>query len=150
MVIGNTEGSYGNSVEHLLSKSDNRILRFASQPYLDLARFYQVADLSVFPRQCSLSFFEVQSCGLPVVFENNEVNAQRAQFRNALVFAPDNPEDFRQKMTACVDMPDDEFSAMKINARKYIVDNYDYLHIAQQFTDVLEQEVRRFIHSRGH
>src|SRR5699024_1833755 len=62
LVVGNTSGSYGAEVETLFQTSKNRVLRFPTQRYADLAPFYQAADLAVFPRQCSLSFYDVQAC----------------------------------------------------------------------------------------
>jgi hypothetical protein len=148
LIIGNTIGDYGKSVEEIFSKSQNKIFRFPTQSFFDLAKFYQTSDLAVFPRQCSLSFFEVQSSGLPVLFEDNEVNIQRAQFGNGLLFNPADINDFRSKLIRCADMRNEDYSAIRTNARKYILDNYDYVPVSHKFNEVLEKEALRFKRER--
>jgi len=59
LVVGNSPDSeYGNLVEDTFRRSENRVIRFPTQKYTELPRFYQVADLAVFPKQCSLSFYD--------------------------------------------------------------------------------------------
>lgn len=149
VIIGTVADEYGKTVEEIFSKSQNRIIRFPTQAYPDLSSFYQAADLALFPRQCSMSFFEVQSCGVPVVFEDNEINIDRARYGNGFTFRSGDKEDFRSKIRLCADMDMQEFNIMKSNARKYIIDTYDYLPIAQKFTDILEAEVLRFKKKKG-
>jgi glycosyltransferase involved in cell wall biosynthesis len=143
IIIGNTEGDYGKMVEEELSNSKNRIIRLPTQRYFDLAYFYQSADLAVFPKQCSMSFFEVQSCGLPVLFEENEINSQRAQFNNAITFKPGDIDDFRDKLISLIDMPSEQYRLLKENSRKYILENFDFVSIAKRFTEVLHSAVQQ-------
>jgi len=144
IIVGNTIGEYGKEVDKILSDSENEIKRFPTQKYWDLKEFYQGADLSVFPQQCSLSFFEVQSCGLPVVFENNEINMQRSKYGNALTFISEDVNDFRKKIIECADMQQENFNSMKIASRKYVCDNYNFVPIAQKFTDIMIAEAEKF------
>jgi hypothetical protein len=44
-------------------------------------------------------------------------------------------------------MQKEEFEIYKQNARKNIVDNYNFVPIAQQFTDVMVEEYEKF-HSK--
>lgn len=142
LIVGSTDGEYGENVEKTFALSENRILRFPTQTYLNLAEFYQSADIAIFPKQCSLSFFEVQSCGLPVVFEENEINSSRID-DNGFTFIPEDCKDFRDKMMQFVDMDSSKFQYMKNKSRKYILDNYNYLPIAQEFTNIMVNEVMR-------
>lgn len=142
LIVGSTDGEYGENVEKTFTSSKNRILRFPTQTYLNLAEFYQVADIAIFPKQCSLSFFEVQSCGLPVVFENNEINSSRID-DNGFTFITDDSKDFRNKIMQFIDMESSRYKEMKNKARKYILDNYDYLPIAQEFTNIMMNESKR-------
>jgi len=148
LLVGNTIGPYGAAVEATLEHSENAIRRFPTQAYLDLLPFYQGADLALFPRQCSMSFFEAQACGLPVLFENNEVNLQRSRFGNAMLFEPGDVADFREQLARAEAMAAGDFAAMGAAARRLIVENYDYVPIAQKFTDILEESARRFQGSR--
>jgi glycosyltransferase involved in cell wall biosynthesis len=144
IIVGNTAGDYGKEVEELLEMSKNKILRFPTQTYLNLREFYQAADLAVYPKQCSMSFFEAQSCELPVLFEDNEINSQRSQFGNAMVFKEGNMEDFRAKIIQCAEMDKTEYRKMQDAARKYICDNYDFVPIAQRFSDIMIKEAEKF------
>lgn len=144
VIIGNTDGDYGRQVEETFKASENRIVRLPTQRYFDLAYYYQSVDLAMYPRQCSLSFFEAQSCGLPILFEVNEINTQRASHGNAVTFTPNSVEDYRAKLLALADMPADEFGKMRQNARKFILDNYDFVPVARKYTEVLAKAVQQF------
>lgn len=137
VVVGNTAGEYGAQVEKTFAASNNRIIRLPTQRYYDLAQFYQGSDLALFPRQCSVSFFEAQSCGLPVLFEENEINQQRKAYGNATTFNPGDIADFRGKLLSLCQMANAEYAGMGTSARRYVVDNYNYVPIAQKFTDIL-------------
>jgi glycosyltransferase involved in cell wall biosynthesis len=139
LVIGNGDGEYGAEVEKILARSENKLVRLPTQRYFDLAQFYQAADLAVFPKQCSMSFFEAQSCGLPVLFEENEINNQRASSDNGFLFEPGNAESFRAQMTRLAGMPESEYAVFRNNARNSVLANYDYVPIARRFTAVLER-----------
>ena len=139
LVVGNSVGEYGADVERRFADSENPIKRFPTQRYFDLAGFYQAADLVVFPRQCSMSFFEAQSCGCPILFEANEINSQRARFGNAVTFAAGDLADFRRKLQEMIALPQQEFADYRANARTFVLDNYDYVPISRQFTAVLER-----------
>jgi glycosyltransferase involved in cell wall biosynthesis len=141
MVIGNTDGGYGEKVEEAFRRCANKLVRLPTQRYFDLASFYQAANLAVFPKQCSLSFFEAQSCGVPVLFEGNEINSQRADSENAFIFAPGNVVDFRRKIMWLASLPLNRLSEISANARNYVLRNYDYVPISRRFTDVLQRAV---------
>lgn len=144
VVVGKTGADeYGRQVEDTLARSENRILRFGTQNYRDLAKFYQIADLAVFAKQCSLSFFDVQSTGLPVVMEDSQINIDRVQQGNGFVFQAGDPEDFAEKIQECIDMPKSEYARMRARCRENILNSFDYNKIAQQYTDILIAEMKR-------
>jgi len=144
LLVGNMNGEYGRKVDELFKNSENRIIRFPTQKYTDLARFYQAADLSVFPRQCALSFYDAQACGLPVISEDNSVNIDRLKNNNGFNFKAGDVSDFRSKILQCVEMPEPEFRQLGRNACKFVRDNYDYKEIAKKYTEILTQEYERF------
>jgi glycosyltransferase involved in cell wall biosynthesis len=145
IVIGTPPNSkYGQEVEQILKESENDILIFPTQTYAGLAKFYQMADIAVFPKQCSMSYYEVQSTSLPVVLEENEINIDRASNKKGIIFEPGSIEDFRKAILTFGNMDNDEFETYKTNARLNILENYDYVPIAQKFTDVMINEYNRF------
>lgn len=145
IIIGNApKDEYGDEVNKILAESENDIIRYPTQTYFDLAKFYQAADLAIFPRQCSMSYFEVQSCELPVVLEENEINISRASDKKGLIFAEESMDGLREAIRQFGNMPQEEFDIYKQNARKNIVDNYNFVPIAQQFTDIMINEYNKF------
>ncbi|MGE7689364.1 glycosyltransferase family 4 protein [Lysinibacillus sp. NPDC097214] len=144
VVVGNASGEYGNEVEELFRKSDNRVIRFPTQKYTDLPKFYQMADLCLFPKQCSLSFYDAQSCGLPVIAENNNVNIDRLSHNNGFTFKTDDMEDFRDNVLKFIKLSDEEYKVISNNAYKFVKDNYDYEELTKQYNDILLNEYEKF------
>lgn len=144
VIVGNSTGEYGAKLEECLRTSQNRILRFPTQRYVDLAPFFQSADLVVFPKQCSLSFYDVQACGVPVLSENNNINIDRCSHENGFIFETGNKADFRAKIIDCINMPSSEYKKIKINAYNYITENYNYSDKAREYITEIEDSLRRF------
>ncbi|WP_395803320.1 glycosyltransferase family 4 protein [Daejeonella sp.] len=145
IIIGtNSKDEYGLNVEKILDKSENKIIRFPTQTYFDLASFYQCADIAVFPKQCSMSYYEVQSCGLPVVLEENEINIDRVSNKKGFLFSENNEEEFRNAIIKFGNMQIDEFNLFQKNSRNNILQNYDYSSIAKEFSKVMINEYNRF------
>ena len=143
--IGNDE--YGQEVDCLLKKSENRIIRFTTQKYSDLPKFYQSADVSIFAKQCSLSFYDAQGCGLPVISEGNNINIDRNSHGNGLCFSPGSVEDFRIKIQSVIDMSNYELQEMSNNAYRFITEKYNYEDKAKEYEAIICCEYERF-HSR--
>lgn len=146
VIVGNSTDAYGEEVEKILSSSKNRILRFPTQEYLDLPPFFQMSDLCVFPKQVSLSFFDAQACGVPVISVENNINRNRLQFQNGFNFVEDNQGDFREKIIQCANLDNLEFKKMRENSSTFVQREYDYYNIAMKYTEILESEVERFNH----
>lgn len=139
LIIGNTEGEFGLVVENGIKNAKSRVIRFPTQKYLDLAGFYQAADAAVFPRQCSLSFFDVQACGLPVIFEDNNINTERGRHGNAITFRRGDDHDLAKKIKYLAELKNEEFCEYKRNSMKYIVDNYKYEDKANEYIDLFKE-----------
>jgi glycosyltransferase involved in cell wall biosynthesis len=144
LVIGNTSGEYGEEIEKLFSQSQNRILRFPTQKYIDLPKYYQAADLSVFPKQCSLSFYDAQACGLPVISEDNNINVDRLQHNNGLNFKSGDIPDFRNAIIKLLEMDNVEYEQIVDNAQNYVKRNFSYENIADNYFDILINELKTF------
>ena len=135
---------YGQEVKEILSQSENRIIMFPTQNYMDLPQFYQMADLSVFPKQCSMSFYDAQACGLPVVSEANDVNMDRCSHENGLNFEMGSVADFRKKIMYFAQMQPEKISNYRKNARTFVEENYDYGYIASEYTSYLQKAIDRY------
>lgn len=143
VIVGTTTGESGAETEKLFSASANRILRFPTQKYEELALFYQAADIAVYPKQCSLSFYDVQACGLPVIFEDNPVNVGRADHHNAQTYRTGSIEDLRDKIIRFVEMGDAELEEYRTSARTYIEKYYNYEDRSADFIPYLTGQARK-------
>lgn len=143
VVVGSTEGEEGALIEKKLESSENRILRYPTQKYTELPRFYQMADIAVFPRQCSLSFFDAQACGLPVVFEDNNINVDRSGAHNAMTFPAGNPLELRKTIKNFLLMDEKEFKNYRENAVNYVRSTYNYEDKAREYIPYLEDQARK-------
>ena len=133
---------YGNEVKELFKLSENQIVRFKTQNYMDLGKFYQAADLSVFPKQCSMSFYDAQACGLPVLSEDNNINVDRCSHNNGFNFKAGDMADFRAKIIEIANLSAEQRKEISENALSFIRNGgYDYANIAQQYTDYLQKAI---------
>ncbi|PGX10514.1 glycosyltransferase family 4 protein [Bacillus sp. AFS033286] len=149
VVVGNsTSDDYGKEMDGIFNSSENRILRFPTQKYMELAKFYQLGDLSVFPKQCSLSFYDAQACGLPVVSEDNNINVERLKYNNGCNFIAGNLVDFREKIISFAEMDPEKYNEVSRNAVVYVQRNYDYEEIAMKYTDVLQNVIDNYSKKR--
>lgn len=140
VIVGNTVGEYGNEVERVFSESENRILRFKTQVYTSLAQYYQMSDIALFPKQCSLSFYDVQACGLPVILEKNTLNETRLNYQNGLSFEADNPNELHKTIETFINMEKEKLDEYINNSINFVVDNYNYENICDEYVDLIEKE----------
>lgn len=141
-VVGNTpDTEYGKEVDALLEKTAVRLLRFPTQKYTELAKFYQMADLSIFPKQCSMSFYDAQACGLPVLSEDNNVNVDRCSHNNGSNFVSGDVESFRCELEKYMNMSDEQLQKMRDAATGFIMEGYSYDIIAAEYTEYLVKAV---------
>lgn len=140
VIVGNVSGEYGKLVEKTFQESENTIVRFPTQRYEELAKFYQMSDIAVFPRACSLSFYDVQACGLPVILENIAINIERCTHKNGITFESGSVEGLRKAMEYMVNLKQDSLDAMKENAIAFIEQNYNYNHILKEYLNIFEEK----------
>ena len=133
VAVGNSSGEYGQVVENMFLNSENRIIRFPTQKYCDLPQFFQAADLAIFPRQCSLSFYDAQACGLPVLSEDNNINVDRCNHGNGWNFKAENVQDLRNKLEFALNMNPNRYEEISNHAFRFIDENYNYEVKAREY-----------------
>lgn len=145
MVVGNSnDDTYGREIEKKFTESKNTIIRFPTQKYSELAKFYQASDLGVFPRQCSLSFYDLQACAVPVVLEDNNINIDRITNGNGLCFNSGDSKDFRRAIINILELPQDQYSKMSSNAESFVTNNYSYELISKLYIDEIVSSINKF------
>ena len=143
MVIGNVAGEYGVQVERTMAASKNRVIRVPTQDYSEISKFYKAADLAIYPKQCSMSFFDVQACEVPVVLEDNHLNRSRISTGTGFTFRAGDIEDFRRKIADCSAMGRQELATIGWKARENVVANYNFKKIALEITDIVADAISR-------
>lgn len=144
VAVGTTATEYEKEVDEIFNISNNIIIRVPTQRYIDLPKYYQMADVCIFPKQCSLSFYDAQACGLPVIAEDNNINIIRLSKDNGYVYRADDIDDMRSKIMKIAEMKDSEYDVISNNALKYVRESYDYEEISRKYTKVLNDEYERF------
>ncbi len=143
LIIGNATGEYGESVEARMAQSPYRVLRFPTQKYSALADFYQAADVGLIAKQASLNFFDMEACGVPVLSEDNNLNAQRTDHENGWLFAPDDVDDFAAKLEKIANLPAEKLARYSENAVSYVREYYDYGKKAEEYMLVINSVYER-------
>ncbi len=149
VVVADFSGEYETKVKAELDASQNHIFYYPVQNYLDLPYFYQIADVTVFAKQCSMSFYDAQSCGCPVISEKGHVNEERNSHGNGFCFDRGSVEDFRLQIQKLIDMPTEEYERMRSNSYDFVTQNYSYVDIAAQYTDALKDAIEKFNHKHN-
>ena len=98
----------------------------------------------MFPRQCSLTFYDVLACGLPAIIENNSVGKERASAcEAAFTFEAGDEDDFRKLIMTMANLPAQQKNQLKEAARQYILENYNYEEQARKYEDILKKEYEK-------
>ncbi len=143
LIIGNPDAEIEVDLERRFLESENKVIRLPTQRYVDLPRFFAASDLAVFPKQCSLSFFDAQASGLPVLLEDNEINRARAEGGGGELFRPSNVEDFRLLIERFLLMDKFEWDNYSERGRRYVEQNYNFLPVAEGFSQLMQSLIDR-------
>ncbi len=145
VVAGNASGSKAAELEKMLARSENRIVRLPTHRYPELPALYQIADLALYPAQCSLSFYDVQATGLPVVVDDGtSVNTERVSHGNGFQFEAGSADGLRRCIERYVSLCDKDREAMRNASLAYIGTRYSYDNVARQYEACFEQVIESF------
>jgi len=143
LIVGDVHKEHQESFQNFLTSSPNHILTYPTQKYETLSEFYALSDLAIFPRQISLSFFNAQACGLPVVGEFNNVNEERLSHGNGLLFEYGNFSDMINKIEQIANLDSEEYSLVSQRTLDYIKNNFDYRKITDQYLQLFRKEIKK-------
>ncbi len=141
IIVGTIKGEYGEKLERKFRAGQNQILRFPAQKYVDLPEFFQASDLCIFPRQCSLTFYDAQACALPVLFEDNDVNRTRISNENAKIFKAGSAADFRMRILEYASLNTSDYKRIRNQALKYAGENFDYSSITDRYLEIMNKVI---------
>lgn len=144
VIVADYKSEYEQNVRALLERSENRVILVPVQKYEDLPAFYQFADVMFFPKQCSLSFFDAQACGVPTVLENIKINVDRIDCDNGSVFESGSIAGLREKIHDYLTMSEERLAEQSANAVRSILSRYSYQDIAESYTEQMRLAIEEF------
>ncbi len=145
LIIGNTVGDYGKRVEDLFKTSRYRIIRFPTQSYSELGRYYQAADIAVMPRQCSLSIFDFSATGLPVIAEDNPVNINRIEdLAGGSVFKEGDVVSLGSVIAQYANLDSNAFSVISKKLSATASEKYGYDKQYKKYMDTIEKAIYNY------
>lgn len=144
LIIGSAIGDYGDNLEKRFANSKNRIIRFETQKYIDLYKYYNLADLAVIPKQCSLSLYDMNASGLPVLAEDNSINCSRLSHNNGWTFKSGNLEDVKKCIDKIIKLDRVEYCNIKRKTSEWINNNYNYEIQAKKYEEMLFRVRKEF------
>lgn len=144
LLVGNVSKNHLHQFENFIDKNKNKIIFIPTLKYYELAEYYCISDLAIFPRQFSLSFFNVQACGLPVLAEETLVNNDRLSYSNGFTYNPSINKDFLEKVLFISRIDKKKYQETRDNAVKFIKSGYDYEVIVNRYLDEFSNQINIF------
>lgn len=144
ILVGSGSGSYYEKVIRTLESVNEYVRYVPTQEVWNLPKYYQAADLAVWPGACSLSFFDAQACGLPVIAENIAGNDERLSYDNGWLFMPNSVSDLEDKIKEALELPSGELKQKGYRGMEIAVKNQSYDKISSEFEKLMIQEIERF------
>lgn len=132
----------GNGIESDISsiKSYSGCVVNPFVPARELPRFYQAADIGVWPRQESTSQLDAVACGLPIIISDRTQVNERIE-GNGLTYKEDDAFDLSQKIKSLTDAS--LRSRMGQIGIKKIEERFSWKHIAEERIQDYEAALRR-------
>ena len=143
LIIGNVNPEVEKDFRLFEKVNKASILHLKTLSYSSLCKYYQASDLAIFPRQISLSFYNAQACGLPVIAEKNNVNSSRLSHGNGMTFSYGDYNDLISKIAFIAQMEKKNYLKMSKNSLELIKNHYDYNVLVHSYLSLFSSEIER-------
>jgi glycosyltransferase involved in cell wall biosynthesis len=131
--VGNKNSDYMKKMEKFIAKNkiDSFVHIHESVPAKQLAPFFNMADIAVWPVQSSMSSLEAMSCGCPVILSRSPANIERTSLGSGSLFSPGN----LFELSNCLEKLIENATLRKEMGQKGILhtETLDWKRIAQKF-----------------
>jgi glycosyltransferase involved in cell wall biosynthesis len=140
LVGGMGSNTYVENVRWLISKGNmtDKVILHNAVPNKELYKYYSASDVAIWPRESSLSVFDANACGLPVIVSDTTEAPERVSNSNGLMYHGNDPIDLAKKMEKLIDPELRE--KMGKNGRIITEGKYNWAIIAKQFIDIVSTE----------
>lgn len=95
--------------------------------YLELTKYYQIADVAVYPVEYTTSMLEAAACGLPLVI-SNRIQAKERIEGNGLTYAENDPQDLIHTLKKLEDIG--ERSRLGLAGTQKMNQSFSWLNVA--------------------
>ena len=121
--------------------AQDRVFFLDPVPFKQLAGFYAMADLGVFPRQNTMSALDAMASGLPLIMQDDHTNRERLK-HGGLVYAAGNAGDLMRKLSEL--MVDPELRGrLSDGGPQYVKDNHSYRTTVNMLENDMRFEIER-------
>jgi len=123
LLLGAGDKEYVKEIKYRISQSnlDDRFIILPSVPNRELAKYYSMADVGVWPKQCSVTVIEAMCSGIPVIISNKSGGLERVKGKgNGLTYDEGDAYDLSQKMEILIS--NEKRQEMERMALKYAED----------------------------
>jgi glycosyltransferase involved in cell wall biosynthesis len=119
----------GNGSQEAQIKSYEGCLVHPFVKYLDLTKYYQLADVAVYPVEYTTSMLEAAACGLPLVI-SNRIQAKERIEGNGLTYAENDLQDLIHTLKKLENI--DERSRLGLAGNQKMRQNFSWLAVASK------------------
>jgi glycosyltransferase involved in cell wall biosynthesis len=107
--------------------------------YLELAKFYQIADVAVYPVEYTTSMLEAAACGLPLII-SNRIQAKERIEGNGLVYRENDLQDLINKLKKFQNP--NERARLGLNGAKKMRQKFSWQAVAHRTLKDFEQAIQ--------
>lgn len=104
---------------------------FSFVKHQKLPRFYQLADIGVWPREESTSMLDALACGLPLIISDKASATERIE-GSGVSYVENDFKDLAQKILDFSRMEESKFHQMSKIAEQKIIKNFSWSSVAQK------------------
>lgn len=131
--IGSVGKEYSDKFNRLKKDFDKYIIHHEAVPNSEIHKYYQAADIGIWPKEASMSSVDAVSCGLPVII--SDYLGERISNQNGIGIKENNLESLKK---AILELVSDKklLELMGKNGRLLAEKHFDWKYISQQFIEL--------------
>ncbi len=133
LFVGNIGREYSEKFNSLLRLFPKNILQINSVPNEEIAKFYQMSDIGIWPKEASMSCVDAMSCGLPIIISSYLTD--RLKFNNGIGIEESNLQELRDAIHR---LANDRslMKSMGARGREFAESELSWAKISEQFVDL--------------
>jgi glycosyltransferase involved in cell wall biosynthesis len=138
LCVGGADKDYLESIQKKIVSSpfSNKFIFLPAVPSKELYMYYSMADVGVWPKQCSITMLEAMACNLPlIVSDNSKATEGVANGNSGFTYKEEDLSDLIKKMEIFLDL---KVTSDMGNKARQISELYDWENISKSFEHIYE------------